>query len=189
MTRQRTFWTTIITGLILAGFPLLAIARHSYIQDQDVHFEVQSSVSPRADVENFDIWSDINMLDLSELSGSDAFLRGQTVYVHMSKGPQRIAYPFAVTSEPPENPEASVFAIRGKVTGREGDTLIVRYNFETFLPPNDLRSVIRLAPNQPAKTVLAVNNQGMARLVSVEVDGKSYAYRKLSVPELNGLTQ
>ena len=189
MNRRRTLITTIITGLVLAGFPLIAIARHSFIQDKDIHFSVQSSISPRADVENFDIWSDINMLDLKELSGSDRFLRGQSVFVHMSKGPGNIAYPFAVTSEQPKSLEDSVFTLKGKVTGRENNTLVVRYNFETFLPPKDLKKAVMSSPNTPAISVLAINDQGTPRLVSVELNGKTYPYRKMDAPELNGFTQ
>ncbi len=189
MNKRRTFFASLLTGVVLAGFPLIAIARHSYVQDQDIHFEVSSTISPRSDVENFDIWSDINMLDLAKLSGSNNFLRGQTVFVHMSKGPNNIAYPFAVTSNRPENTDKSVFTIRGKVTGRDQTTLIVRYNFETFLPSKPIQKVVRSDPSREAKAVLAINDKGLARLVSVEIEGKSYPYRKIDLPALDGLTQ
>jgi len=189
MNRKRTLFASVLTGVILAGFPLIAIARHSYVQDQDIHFEVNSTISPRSDVENFDIWSDINMLDLVKLSGSNAFLRGQTVFVHMSKGPNNIAYPFAVTSDRPETTDKTVFTIRGKVTGRDTTTLIVRYNFETFLPSKPIQKIVRAHPSNEAKTILAINDKGVARLVSVEINGKNYPYRKIDLSSFDGFTQ
>lgn len=191
MNRKRTFAGLLVTGIILAGFPLGAIARHNYIQEQDIHFEVISAISPRAGVENFDIWSELNFLDLSELSGGDSFLRGQTVYVHMSKGPGKVAYPFAVTSAKPETNDKSVFAVKGKVTGRQNGSLQIRYNFETFLPPNDLKNIMLRDPNKPSTVILALNDQGVPRLVSIQVDGKSYPYRKMDVPSFSfsGLAQ
>lgn len=188
MTRRRTLISTILTGVLLAGFPLMAIARHNYIQEKDVKFEVQTSITPRVNVENFDIWSDINRLDLNELTGGDNYLRGQTVYVHMSKGPNAIAYPFAVTSETREN-EKDVFSIKGKVTGRQENMLLVRYNFETFLPSDALRDVVYSTPNATSSAVLAINDQGVPRLVSVTVDGEVYPYRRSEGFALNGLTQ
>lgn len=189
MSRRRTLGALLLTGILLAGFPLGAIARHNYIQDQDVHFEVISAISPRAGVENFDIWSEINFLDLNELTGGDSFLRGQTVYVHMSKGPGKVAYPFAVTSDKPETNDSSVFAVKGKVSGRQDNALQIRYNFETFLPPNDLKNLVMSNPNTPSTVILALNDQGMPRLVSIEIDGKSYPYRKMDVPSLSGFAQ
>ncbi len=189
MNKKRTFGALILTGILLAGFPLGAIARHNYIQEQDVQIEVKSAISPRVGVENFEIWSEINFLNLEELSGGDNFLRGQTVYVHMSKGPSNVAYPFAVTSDRPITNDTSVFAIRGKVTGRENDSLQVRYNFETFLPSKDVKSIFRNNPNTPSTAMLAINDQGIARLVSVKVNGEIYPYRRMEVPALNGLSQ
>ena len=190
MSRMRTLSASFMTGIILAGFPLLAIARHSYIEDQDIRFSVPSNISPRADIENFDIWSDINKLDLDQLSGRDGFLRGQTIYVHFSKGPNTIAYPFAVTSQKPENLGQNVFVIRGKVTGRENNNLVIRYNFETFLPSKKVKQLIHETPSSTAMVELAVNDQGIARLFAIEIEGKKYPYRKIEVPEaLEGLTQ
>lgn len=189
MNKKRTIGALLLTGILLAGFPLGAIARHNYIQEQDVQFEVNSAISPRVGVENFDIWSEINFLDLTELTGGDSFLRGQTVYVHMSKGPGKVAYPFAVTSDRPETNDTSVFSIKGRVAGRQNDHLQVRYNFETFLPPETVRNIFLSDPNTPSSVVLAVNNQGVPRLVSVEIDQQSYPYRKMDVPALSGLTQ
>lgn len=189
MNRKHTIGALLLTGVLLAGFPLGAIARHSYIQEQDVRFEVKSAISPRVGVENFEIWSEINFLNLTELSGGDNYLRGQTVFVHMSKGPGNVAYPFAVTSDRPITNDTSVFAIRGKVTGRENNFLQVRYNFETFLPPKEIRSIFRNNPNSPSTAMLAINDQGVARLVSVDVNGETYPYRKTDVPALNGLRQ
>jgi len=189
MNKKRTFGALFLTGILLAGFPLGAIARHNYIQEQDVKIEVKSAISPRAGAENFEIWSEINFLNLAELSGGDNFLRGQTVFVHMSKGPENVAYPFAVTTDRPVTNDTSVFAIRGKVTGRENDSLQVRYNFETFLPPKEIKSIFRSNPNKPSTAMLAINNQGVARLVSVQVDETVYPYRRMDVPALNGLSQ
>lgn len=188
MTRQRALLSTILTGILLAGFPLMAIARHNYIQEKDVKFEVQTSITPRVNVENFDIWSDLNRLDLEDLTGNDNFLRGQTVFVHMSKGPNAIAYPFAVTSEKRQS-EKDVFSIKGKVTGRQDNMLLVRYNFETFLPSDALREVVYSTPTAKSSAVLALNDQGVPRLVSVTVDGKIYPYRRSEGFALNGLTQ
>ncbi len=189
MNKKRTIGALFLTGILLAGFPLGAIARHNYIQEQDVKIEVKSAISPRVGAENFEIWSEINFLNLAELSGGDNFLRGQTVYVHMSKGPGNVSYPFAVTSDRPITNDNTVFAIRGKVTGRENDSLQVRYNFETFLPSTDVKSIFRKNPNAPSTAMLAINEQGVARLVSVQVDGKTYPYRRMEVPALNGLSQ
>lgn len=155
----------------------MAIARHSYIQKSDIHFEFQSIISPRADVENFDIWSDLNMLDLNEMFGDNRFVRGQTVYVHMSKGPGNIAYPFAVTRYKPDSINRSIFMIKGKVSGIEAGQLLVRYNFEKFLPSSDLKSLVRTTRVQQGKTMIAINDQGVARLVSVSISGETYAYR------------
>ncbi len=189
MTRKRTLISTLLTGILLAGFPLMAIARHNYIQEKDVKFKVQTSITPRVNVENFDIWSDINRLDLDEMTGGDSFLRGQTVYVHMSKGPEQIAYPFAVTADMPVSKEIDVFAIKGKVTGRQDNMLLVRYNFETFLPAENLREAVYTHPNAASSAILAINDDGIARLVSVEMDGITYPYRRIDGFTLNGLTQ
>ena len=189
MSRKRTFFSTVLTGVILAGFPLMAIARHNFIQDKDVKFEVQTSITPRVNVENFDIWSDINRLDLRELTGGNKFLRGQTIYVHMSKGPGTIAYPFAVTPEEPENIDKEVFFLKGRVTGRQDDMLLVRYNFETFLPTEELRDVVYSDPNAPSSAILAINDQGIPRLVSIKVEGKTYPYRRMDGFGFKGFTQ
>lgn len=167
----------------------MAIARHNYIQDKDVKFTVQTSITPRVNVENFDIWSDINRLDLNDLTGGDSFLRGQTIYVHMSMSSENIAYPFAVTSEKPEANKKDIFAIKGTVTGRQNNQLLVRYNFETFLPSGDLRDIIYARPNVKSSAVLAINDQGIARLVSVNVDGEIYPYRRIEGFALDGFTQ
>jgi len=189
MNRQRTLYSTLLTGLLLAGIPLVALARHNYIKAQDVRLELNSSISLPAGAENSHIWSEINMLNLSTLAGSDNFLRGQSVYVHMSKGPEKIAYPFAVTNDKPETTDTNIFAIKGKVSGRENDALFVRYNFESFLPSAKLKSYIRNNPNALSKTLLAVNDQGIARLVSVEISGKRFPYRDADSVALLGFTQ
>ena len=190
MTPYRPLMTTILTGIILGGFPLMAIARHSYIEEQDVRLIVPSNISPRADVENFDIWSDINRLDLDQLSGPDSFLRGQTIYVHFSRGPDKIAYPFAVTNQRPDSLEKNVFVVRGKVTGRDDSALIIRYNFETFLPSRDIKQLIMNNPSASVMVELAINDQGAARLTTIEIEGEEYPYRKIEVPAaLEGFTQ
>lgn len=189
MNRKRTVLASLATGVILAGFPLVAIARHSYIQEQDTHFTVEANISPRSDVENFDIWSDLNMLDLESLSGGNNFLRGQTVFVHMSKGPNNIAYPFAITADRPNVIDDAVFTIRGKVTGHQDAKLIIRYNFETFLPSEAIKNVVRSDPASPAKTILAINDKGAARLVSVEIGGNIYPYRKMELPSFESFSK
>ncbi len=186
MNQKRTILGLLMTGILLAGFPLGAIARHNFIQEQDVRIEVMSAISPRVGAENFNIWSELNFLDLTELSGGDNFLRGQTVYIHMSKGPDEVAYPFAITSDKPVTNDSSVFSIKGKVTGREDNSLQVRYNFETFLPPKDLKKIIRQNPNTPSSVHLAINEQGVPRLVSIEVGGELFPYRKLEISSFKG---
>ncbi len=179
----------ILSGIVLAGLPLLAIARHRHIETQDVRFVVPATVMPRSDVENLDIWSEINSLDLSELSGTNMVQRGDVVYIHMAAGPDKIAYPFAITPYRPDSDGTTFFSIRGKVTDRQDDTIIVRYNFETFLPPQALKTVVRQRSDYKASVEVAVNQKAIGRLLAVEVDGVRYPYRMIENPLLKGFTQ
>ncbi len=183
MTPRPSRIALIISLILMTGFPLAAIARHNHIQAQDIKFSVPISITPQVDTENFHIWSDINLLDLQELTGPDHFLRGQNVYVHMAMGPNSIAYPFAVTSTRPKTVGSQVFMIKGKVTGTEDQNLIVRYNFETFLPSHSVKSVVRENPGLPASARLAINERGQARLIGLKINGQDYAYRKAATPQ------
>lgn len=181
----------ILSGVLLAGLPFLAIAKHWHIESNDVRFEVPSTLFSSFDTENVDSLSEINTLDLSELTGTDNLRVWDTAYLHMAPGPDLIAYPFAITHEMPNtHRDPYAFSIRGTVVEREGDIIRMRYNFETFLPTHDLKPVIEMGAREQGATIeLAVNQQAVARLVAVNIEGVRYPYRVIEKPVLKGLTQ
>ena len=176
----------LISGILLAGLPFVAIAKHLHIEDQDIRFAVPSEITSSYSSENVDSATEINTLDLSELTGSDNLKVWDTVYIHMAPGPDLIAYPFAVTHEMPNTRrDPYAFSIRGTVTEREGDIIKMRYNFETFLPTQDLKPVLESGPRtQTAQIELAVSPQAIARLVAVNIEGVRYPYRVIEKPVL-----
>lgn len=180
----------IISGLLLAGLPFLVIAKHWHVESRAPRFELMSEISVLPDAENMELRSEINRLDLSELSGTDAVEPRDSIYVHMATGPGMIAYPFSVTREKPmSKTDGYAFSIRGSVVERKDDIITVRYNFETFLPSRKLEQklIARQTPN--ARIELAVNEQSIARLVNVRVDGESYPYRVIERPVLGGVNE
>lgn len=180
----------IISGILLAGLPFVAIAKHWHIEAQDVRFEILTDISYKSGSENVDLWTEINTLDLSELTGADNLRQWDSVYVHMAKGPDLIAYPFGVTHEMPRvRRDGYAFSIKGTITEREGDTIKLRYHFETFLPPRPVRNLIADPDHAGTKIELAVNKQAVARLVSVNIDGVRYPYRVLEKPVLRTTSQ
>lgn len=180
----------IVSGMLLAGLPFVAIAKHWHIEAKDVRFEVPSSVSTKFSSENVDLWTEINTLDISELTGTDHVRQWDTIYVHMAKGPDLIAYPFAITHEMPRaKRDGYAFSVRGTVTEREGTTIKLKYHFETFLPPRQVRNLITDPDNTNTTIELAVNKQAVARLVSVNINGVRYPYRVLEKPVLRGLPE
>jgi hypothetical protein len=173
----------IISGVLLAGIPLLAIASHLHIESQDIRFEIPSALVPRANVDNIDIWSEINELDLSEMSGTDAISRWDDVYIHMATGPNLIAYPFAVTHDRPEtHKDGYAFSIRATVIDKADKIITLRYNFESFLPTRELRPRLQTELSTRANIELAVNKHGVARLVAIKLDGLRYPYRVMDSP-------
>lgn len=176
----------LLSGLILAGFPLMAIAKHRHIETQDIRFEVPSVMETKAGAENVGLWSEINALDLNELSGTDNIKRWDTVYVHMATGPGLIAYPFGISKDRPvAHKDNRAFSIRGKVMKRDNKTITVRYNFETFLPSQNLKSIVTADHNDDLMVELAVNDQSVARLVALTVDGVRYPYKMIETPVLS----
>jgi len=96
----------------------------------------------------------------------------------MAKGPDTIAYPFAITNNKPRNLEPRVFTIRGKITGVENNHAIIRYNFETILPSKKIRQRFKTIADTKSEARLAVNKQGVPRLVSLGIDGETFKYRR-----------
>jgi len=180
----------IVSGILLAGLPFVAIAKHWHIEAKDVRFEIPTNISQKSSSENVDLWTEINTLDLSELTGSDHIRQWDNVYVHMAKGPDLIAYPFAITHEMPRvRRDGYAFSVKGTVTEREDKIIKLRYHFETFLPPRTARNLISNPGDADTTIELAVNKQAVARLVSVNIDGVRYPYRVLEKPVLRGLSQ
>ncbi len=185
-----TFSGVIISGFILAGLPFAAIAQHWHVASKDVLFAVASDLSAQQNIENVDIQSEINTLDLSELTGVNNIHAWDTVFVHMATGPGKIAYPFGLSREKPVmNTSEHAFAVRGTVTAREGDIITLRYNFETFLPTQEMRPLVANGLKPGAEVELAVNRKAVARLVAVKIDGVRYPYRVIEKPVLKGFTQ
>ena len=178
----------LVSGMLLAGLPFMAIAKHWHIEAKDVRFEIPTSVTTKFNSENVDLWTEINTLDIAELSGADHIKQWDTIYVHMAKGPDLIAYPFAVTHEMPRTiRDGYAFSVKGTVTEREGSIITLKYHFESFLPPRQVRHLIT-DPDTPNTTIeLAVNKQAVARLVSVNINGVRYPYRVLEKPVLRGI--
>lgn len=180
----------ILSGLILAGLPFIAIAQHWHVQANDARFDVPSELAFYSYTENVDIKSEINRLDLGELSGPDNIRVRDTVYIHMAAGPGKIAYPFGISkARAASKREEHAFSVRGKVMAREGTVIDIRYNFETFLPTREMKSAIEKPITGPVQAELAVNSQSVARLVALEINGKRYAYRVMEKPVLKGLTR
>lgn len=181
---------TIISGLILAGVPFVAIAQHWHVQAKDDRFVVLSELYPLGHSENVDISSEINRLDLEELSGSDNIKARDSVYVHMAAGPEKIAYPFGISKTKTKiRSDEHAFSVKGTVRHKEGSVIDVRYNFETFLPSKDMTSALNSGTPSVVQVELAVNKQATARLVAIEINGQRYPYRVIEKPELNGLTR
>lgn len=180
----------IISGLILAGLPFLAIAQHWHVQASDARFTVPAKLSVHSYTENVDIYSEINRLDLDELSGTDNIRERDTVFVHMASGPGTIAYPFGISkSRARTRTEEHAFSVRGTVMARKGKIIDVKYNFETFLPTREMKAVISRSPSRYVNIELAANQQSVTRLVAVQIDGMRYPYRVIEKPVLKGLTQ
>ncbi len=178
-----------LSGFILAGLPFVAIAKHWHVAAQDARFEMPSqlTIEPLGSV---DIQSEINKLDLSELTGTDNVREWDTVYVHMAYGPNLIAYPFGISKTKPRIRKGDqAFALRGTVTKKEDTTITVHYNFETFSPSGEMKPLLFGDRAADTKVEIAVNRASVARLVAVEVDGVRYPYRVMEKPVLKGLTR
>ena len=151
---------------------------------------VSSDLTARQDIENVDIKSEINTLDLSELTGTNNLQVRDTVYIHMAMGPGKIAYPFGVSRERPKTRKNTyAFAIRGTVTQRDGDQVTLRYNFEKFLPTHEMKPLVHTGTNPGTEVEIAINRKAVARLVAVKIDGVRYPYRVIEKPVLKGFTQ
>lgn len=180
----------IFCGLILSGLPLLAVARHSHVENNQVNFSVPATISSRADSTQVSIWSDINVLNLSNLSGSDRIRRGETIYVSLAQGPNNIAYPFAVTHDKARTSIIdTAFTIKGTVTEVDNNRLIIRYSFESFIPVGDLAKRLNQHPIIDATLDLSVNNQSVPRMTSITIDDEIYAQRVMDAPLLKGFIQ
>lgn len=180
----------ILSGLILAGLPFLAIAQHWHVQAKDARFAVPSQLAFHDYTENVDIDSEINRLDLEQLSGTDNISVRDTVYVHMASGPGMIAYPFGISkTRTASKREEHAFSLRGTVMAREGAIIDIRYNFETFLPTREMKPALASRVDAPVLAELAVNDHSVARLVAIEIGGVRYPYRVIEKPVLKGLTR
>ncbi len=180
----------VISGIILAGLPFIAIAQHWHVESKDVRFAVPSQLEPQPYSENVDIDTEINRLNLDDLSGTDNIQVNDKVYIHMATGPDLIAYPFGISKNKARTRRGEhAFAIRATVTSREDREIEVRYNFETFLPSRNMKSVLSAMRNIPAAVELSVNQNSVARLVAVNIDGTRYPYRVIEKPVLKGLTR
>lgn len=185
-----SFTRILIAGLILAGLPFVAIAQHWHITSKDMRFELPTELTASVTGANVEIKSEITQLDLNDLTGTDNIDKWDTVYVHMAGGPGLIAYPFGISKDRPKGRrDRHAFSVRAFVTEREGDVLSLRYSFDTFLPSQDMKPFLRGATYSQTRVEVAVNNQAIPRLVSVELDGIKYPYRVIEKPVLKGLTK
>ena len=185
-----SFMRIMIAGLILAGLPFVAIAQHWHITSKDARFEVLTELSVKPDAANVEITSEITQLNLSELTGTNNIKRWDTVYVHMASGPGLIAYPFGISKDRPRGRrDKHAFSLRAFVTEREDDLITLKYSFDTFLPSQDMKPLLRGATYPQTRVEVAVNSQSVARLVAVELDGVRYPYRVIEKPVLKGFTR
>ena len=189
MIRPISFFRVWLAGLIMGVMPFIAIANHLYIQSQDEKFEIIAQFSMRAGTDLYEITSELNHLSLSELSGADEFKRGETVFVHMAKGPEAIAYPFALTTHSAKAFDENAFTLKAVIVEADTETVNLRYNFEKFLPSRDLKQRLSQKISLPTKIELAVNSHSVPRLSAVIVDGQKFAHQVIDESFLDVLYQ
>ena len=166
------------------------IAKHWHIENRAPRFVLSSMITPVPNAENMEIMTEINILDLDDLAGTDQIRSRDTVFVHMAMGPENIAYPFAITRDKPHaKSDNYAFYIKGQVVDVDSKIATIRYNFETFLPSRQLGERIGQTRNPDVQIELAVNDQAVARLVAVQVDGTKYPYRVIERPVLGRLSE
>ena len=190
MTLKISIWRTLVCGAILSAMPLAAIARHLHIENSDDRLILEAKLLPITASGNYSVETILHSLDLTELNGPDRFKTGDEVYVHMARGPGKIAYPFAVTAQKPGADNTNTaFAIRGFVAQQIEDKLSVRYRFENFIPNGNLKANLAQRITTSATLELNVNDNATARIMSLEIDGKSYTHRVIENPVDPALTQ
>lgn len=182
-----SFLRILVSGLILAGLPFVAIAQHWHITSKDMRFELPTELTASETNGNVEIRSEINQLDLNELTGTDNVRKWDTVYIHMASGPGLIAYPFGISKNRPRGRrDRHAFTLRGFVTERTDDIISLRYSFDNFLPSQDMKPFLRGKTYAQTRVEVAVNSHAVPRLVAVELDGNKYPYRVIEKPVLKG---
>ena len=181
----------LVAALIIMGvFPVIAIGNHLNIQSQDNIFEVSAQISPRLGSDSYDIFSEINVLSLSELSGVDKIDERDIVLIHMAKGPGNVAYPFSITRENSIlEHDGFAFTIKGQIVKLDGERATLKYNFESFLPTRKMEAALINSPYGEKQVRLAVNSQSTPRLTGIIFDGHTYRHSTIYNPLSTGTGQ
>ncbi len=190
MSRSAPLFGFLLSGLVLSALPLVAVARHVHIDAQTQYLTLPVKVQYDEKTNRADISLEFENLNLDEMNGADAFLVGQTIYVHLARGPETVAYPFAVTAQQPRfNPEAQSLALLGTVKETKPDEVSIAFRFQSLHPTSEFRPILRRAAGGSTAVELAINKRAQARIHGLDVDGEYYPYRVIEKPELEGWTQ
>ena len=190
MTWRLSAWRVSICGLILAGMPLVAIARHLHVHDSNLRIQVPLEISQTLGSNQIVLQTPLHAIDIDQITGVDEVTPGDTVYVHMARGPDRIAYPFALTRTPPDqNKSDHFFALRGWVRGINNSQITLGYRFDTASLSTELDQALSAQPDAQLSAEIAIKDKGTSLLTAIYVGEERIAQRVIENPELKALTQ
>ncbi len=182
-------WRIILTGAILTGLPLAAIARHIHNEVTDIRIELPVEIMTELGSERLLLKSSISTLNLKDINGADRVDVGDSIFVHMARGPDKLAYPFAVTRNSPTAENRSfVFSIKGQISYANADLVKVSYPFENFVARPALIDRLNDGPAKQSSIELIVKPNRVARLAAVKIEDQRYDHPVIEKPELFGFT-
>jgi len=132
----------------------------------------------------------IHILDMSTLTGVDDVNPDDLVYVHMAKGPEYLAYPFALTrSRPSQNNASEMFSVRAQVVEIDQNDVTLRYSFDTAALSKTLDDALNRNTNKSVKAEIAVRPNAAPLLTAIIIGEDRFSQRVILKPELKAFTQ
>jgi len=174
----------------MAGTPLVAIARHFHVQPTDFRFHVPANISQTLGEDRISIKTPIHILDMSTLTGVDDVSPDDIVYVHMAKGPDFLAYPFALTrSRPSTTDSPEMFSVRAQVVKMDQNNVSLRYTFDTISLTSALDEALIRNADISVKAEITVRPNASPLLTAIIIGEDRYSQRVIVKPELKAFTQ
>lgn len=170
----------LLAGFILTALPAASLARQSITAERPLELTLPANFKTAASF--IQLSTDINSLNLADLSGNTGIAIGDVIYVHLNTSAaldipstQLLRYPYAVSQNRPYRSDDSTVSLRGVVTGRDDQTLSVSYHFEVIPSSKDLEDKLQRSEN--GTITLAVNRRAVGHVLSVKIDEETFTIR------------